>query len=114
MLSLRRGGTRMLRFLPFVIVLFLACAPASPGTPTPNLRATVEAQVQEILSTAVPTATPRVVRVAFPTFTPTPRPTPSVTPTPTPEPRPTPLISTARTILFGICEILMTTKRSSG
>ena len=76
-------------------IVWSACTNPAPE-PTPDLHATITAQVQEQLA-AIPTATPQPAYTPLPTFTPyptlTPAPTgtpyPTYTPAPTLEPLPT-------------------------
>jgi len=78
--------------------LVVAC---STVTPTPNIDATIEARVGQMLTkiptetpiptpTLVPTATPVTILTPVPTATPVPTPTPAPTATPVPTPTPTP------------------------
>ena len=81
--------------LTLTAAVFTACTNPAPE-PTPDLRSTITAQVQEQLA-AIPTATQQPTYTPLPTFTPyptlTPSPTgtpyPTYTPAPTPEPLPT-------------------------
>ena len=99
-----------LAFLLVATILVLACTTPVPPS-TPDIPATVDAALALAPTpTASPTATPRVVRVQFPTFTPTPVPTatatplptpiPTSSPTPTPEPTATPTLTPTPTRSF--------------
>ena len=71
--------------------LVLACSSAAPvpAEPTPNIDATVEARVGQML-TKIPTETPIPTPTPVPTATPVPTPTPAPTATPIPTPTSTP------------------------
>ncbi len=71
-----------------LLTALTACAAPEP-TPTPDIPATVAAQVQAYL-TAIPTATPLPTHTPYPTATdyPTSTPRPTYTPYPTPTPPP--------------------------
>ena len=72
----------LLRFLlPCLLfsLLLVACAFSTPD-PTPDIPATVTAQVQEHLA-AIPMATPLPTYTPYPTYTPVPPPTPTPTET---------------------------------
>ena len=90
-------GTFAVSLLAIVII---SCATAEPtAAPTPDIQATVQAQVQATVE-AIPTATPDIKATvqaqvqatveAVPTATPTPEPTPTSTPEPTPTSTPDP------------------------
>ena len=73
-----------------LMLLLVLAACTAPPAPTPDIPATVTAQVQAHLD-SVPTATPAPTYTPYPTATPYPTPTtaPTATPYPTATPRPT-------------------------
>ena len=76
--------------LALIVLMALACT-AAPAEPTPNIAATVEAQVQ---ATVAAMHTPAVTEAPTPTIEPTPTVIPTIEPTPTviPTIEPTPTI----------------------
>lgn len=82
--------------LALLSIFFLACSTAQPQQPTPNISATVSAEIESRLEAipspeAAPTYTPYPTHTPYPTPTapPTPTPPPTNTPSPTDTPSPT-------------------------